>query len=256
MISALVICKNEEKTIARCLKSLAWCDEILVIDAESEDRTPEICQDSSAPWASKIRFVSRPWRGFKDQRSFSLESARFDWVLVLDADEECSVELAEKIRELLAQPGGPPRRAYKIRRVEYFLGKPIHHGIWNPSYQDRFFYRRGVQYANEIHEYPVFPEAPLSLHEPIHHDPAFEPEKFLYKMNKYTSIEARDRVQRGMRTNWFRIFFAFPAMFFKNYFYYGAYKDGMHGFVISALEGISRTVRHIKVWQATREIGS
>jgi hypothetical protein len=73
-------------------------------------------------------------------------------------------------------------------------------------------------------------------------------------MNKYTTVEARDRVRNGQRTNWFRLLFAFPAMFYKNYFYYGAYKDGMHGFVISLLEGVSRVVRHVKIWQFQREL--
>lgn len=176
-----------------------------------------------------------------------MQNATNDWLLVVDADEECSPELAVKVRSLLEAPSGT--RYFKVRRIEYFLGKPISHGIWNPSYQDRFFHRAGVKYVNEVHEYPVFPAVPQDIHEALHHSPDFEPEKFLAKMNKYTTVEARDRVARGQRTNVFRILFAFPAMFLKNYFYYGAYKDGMHGFVISVLEGVSRAVRHVKIWQ-------
>jgi hypothetical protein len=159
--------------------------------------------------------------------------------------------LKEKIKELLSQTGGPPIKAYKIRRQEYFLGKKINFGIWNPSYQDRFFLKRDVYYKNEIHEYPIFPVEPGRIHEPIEHWPDFSPEKFLYKMNKYTSIEALDRVRAGQTTTVFKLFFAFPAMFLKNYFYYKAYRDGKHGFVISLLEGLSRVVRHVKIWQYT-----
>jgi glycosyltransferase involved in cell wall biosynthesis len=252
-VSAVIITRNEEKHVARCLESLLWADEIVVVDAESTDRTPEICRDPGAPWAGKLRFLSRPWSGFRDQRTFAMDEAKNDWLLVVDADEQCSPELSARIQELMAQPGGPPHRAYKVRRVEYFLGKPIQYGIWNPSYQDRFFHRAGVKYVNDIHEYPVFPVQPDRIHEPLYHSPEFAPERFLEKMNKYTTIEARDRVRNGQRTNWFRLFFAFPAMFWKNYFYYGAYKDGMHGFVISLLEGVSRVVRHVKIWQFTRE---
>jgi glycosyltransferase involved in cell wall biosynthesis len=252
-VSALIIAKNEEKHIARCLASLTWADEIILVDGESTDQTPKIAGDKNAPWASKIRFISQPWRGFQTQRTFALIEAKNDWVLVVDADEECSPELAAKIQSFFISGGMPPRKAYKVRRIEYFLGKPIHHGIWNPSYQDRFFNRQGVKYVNEIHEYPLFPEPAHDLHEPLHHSPDFAPEKFLEKMNRYTSIEARDRVRNGQRTNGFRLIFAFPAMFLKNYFYYSAYKDGIHGFVISILEGISRAVRHIKIWQYSRE---
>lgn len=248
-ISAAIITRNEQKYIARCLRSLAWVDEIVIVDAESTDRTLEICKDPAAPWAGKIRVLTRAWTGFKDQRMHAMTQAKNDWILVVDADEECSAELASQCRQILSSPGGPEHLAYKVKRVEYFLGKPIRFGIWNPSYQDRFFHRAGVKYVNDIHEYPVFPKPPGRIHEPLYHAPDFEPERFLEKMNKYTSIEARDRVAAGRRTNAFRLIFAFPAMFLKNYFYYGAYKDGMHGFVISILEGISRAVRHVKIWQ-------
>lgn len=252
-VSALIITRNEEKHIARCLASLAWADEIVVVDAESTDRTVEICNEPSSAWAGRIRVLTRAWTGFRDQRMYAMENARHDWLLVVDADEACSPELRDRICELLSRPDGPPYRAYKIRRQEYFLGKAINYGIWNPSYQDRFFHRAGVKYVNDIHEYPIFPVPPQNIHEPLLHSPDFAPERFFEKMNKYTTIEARDRVARGQRTNWFRLVGAFPAMFLKNYFYYGAYKDGFHGLVISLMEGVSRVVRHVKIWQFGRE---
>lgn len=253
-VSAVIITRNEERVIARCLRSLAWADEILVVDAESTDRTVEICKDQGSMWRDRIRVLTRPWTGFKDQRMFAMSEATHDWILVVDADEECTHELAKRIRSLLEHPAKLPSRAFKVRRIEFFLGKQINHGIWNPSYQDRFFHRAGVKYVNDIHEYPIFAAQPERIHEALLHWPDFHPERFLEKMNKYTTIEARDRVERGQRTNWFRILFAFPAMFWKNYFYYGAYKDGMHGFVISVLEGVSRAVRHVKIWQFSREL--
>jgi (heptosyl)LPS beta-1,4-glucosyltransferase len=250
-VSAVIITRNEERTMARCLASLAWADEILVVDAESTDRTREICLAPGQPWSSRIRLLTRAWTGFREQRNYAITEAAHDWVLVVDSDEECSPELARKVRDILAE--SEPHRYHKVRRIEYFLGKAIHYGIWNPSYQDRFFHRKGVAYVNEVHEYPVFPQEPLRIHEPLHHDPAFSVERFLDKMNRYTSIEARDRVRQGKRTNWFRVLFAFPAMFWKNYFYYQARKDGIHGLVISVLEGVSRAVRHSKMWQYQRE---
>jgi glycosyltransferase involved in cell wall biosynthesis len=253
-VSAYVLTRNNQGTVARCLSSLAWCDEVLVVDGGSTDRTLEIARDPAKAWSSRVRVLERGWSGFRDQREYAMREARHDWILVVDSDEECSPELRKRLEELLSQPGGPPHRAYKLRRQEYFLGKPIHHGIWNPSYQDRFFHRQGVRYQNDIHEYPIFPVAPLSLHEPLLHWPDFAPEVFLEKMNKYTSIEARDRVGAGQRTNALRIVTAGPAMFLKNYFYYGAWKDGIHGLVISVLEGISRSVRHVKIWQYQREL--
>jgi glycosyltransferase involved in cell wall biosynthesis len=251
-VSAVLIVSNEEDRIARCLGSLAWCDEIVVVDSGSSDRTKAIATDPAAPWAPKLRWYERAWDGFRNQRNHALDRATHDWVLAADADEECTPELRSRIEGILAEPS--PHPYWKVRRQEYFLGKPIRRGIWNPSYQDRFFRKEGVRYVNEIHEYAKFPAEPKRIHEPFLHDPTFHPEKFLAKMNRYTTIEARDRVAAGMRTNWFRIVFAGPAMFLKNYFYYKAWQDGIHGVVISVLEGVSRAVRHVKIWQFQTEV--
>jgi len=250
-LSAIILTRNEESVIERSLESVAWVDEIVVVDALSTDNTKSIATANNRPWSGKVSFFEREWSGFRDQRNFSLEKAQNNWVFVLDADEACSPELKIKIQEILSSPA-PAAKAFKTRRIEYFLGKPIKHGVWNPSYQDRFFYKQGVQYINEIHEYPLFPKPALLIHEPIHHYPEFNIEKFLDKMNRYTSVEARDRVSRGQRTNLIHLLFAAPAMILKNYFYYGAYKDGIHGLIISILEGLSRAVRHVKIWQYTR----
>lgn len=253
-ISAVIISFNEEKHIERCLKSLTWVDEILVVDAFSKDKTPEICLREDALWSGKITFIQNEWKGFRVQRNFAMEKAKNDWLLVVDADEECTPELAARIAELLNMHGGPPLRAYKIRRIEYFLGKPIYYGIWNDkeryhgSYQDRFFHREGVYYVNDVHEYPVFQNEPGIIHEPLHHA-SITTEKFLDKMNRYTSIEAQDRIDHGKRTNLFHILVAFPAMFIKNYIRYKSYRDGIYGVMISLLEGVSRVVRHVKMWQ-------
>ena len=246
-VSAAIIVFNEEHTIERCLNSLLWVDEIVVVDAYSTDNTKKIACDPNAPWAKKLKWHERLWSGFRDQRNFCISQTTNDWILVVDADEKCTDVLKSKIQEILKQTS--PHTAWKVRRQEYFLGKPIYFGIWNPSYQDRFFHKSGVHYINDIHEYPYYPVKPMRIHEPLEHYPDFEPEKFLTKMNKYTTIEARDRVKAGKRTNLFRVIFAGPAMFIKNYFYYKAYRDGAHGIVISVLEGVSRSVRHVKMWQ-------
>src|SRR6185437_12042186 len=88
-VSAVIITKNEEKHIGRCLASLDWAGEILVVDAESTDRTREICGD-------RARFLTRPWDGFRNQRNFAINEAKYDWILVVDADEQCSPELAAR----------------------------------------------------------------------------------------------------------------------------------------------------------------
>ena len=252
-VSAVIITYNEEKKIPTCLAALIWADEIVVVDANSTDKTTAICLDPVQPWAGKIRVITRAWTGFKDQRNFSLDQAKHDWVLVVDADEVCTPELAAKILELLSLPNGPDKLAYKILRREFFLEKPIYHGMWSPCYQDRFFNRRGVRYVNEIHEYPKFAAPPGVIHEPLLHKVDLTIQKYLEKLNRYTGYEAQDRFDQGQRTNLFRLVFAFPAHFLKSLFYYEAYKDGVHGVVISLLEGVSRVVRQIKIWELMQQ---
>lgn len=249
-VSAIVLTFNEQKKIARCLESLAWADEILVVDGQSTDQTRSICEEPGRSWSGKVRVLQRAWTGFKDQRNYSLEQARYDWVLVVDADEICTPELAARVQEMLGRTGGPEKRAYKVHRQEFFFGKRIFYGMWSPCYQDRFFDRRGVQYVNEVHEYPVFAEPPGRIEEALLHLADITIERYFDKLNRYTSLEAQDRYHQGQRTTLFKLVGAFPAHFYKSLIYYKAYRDGMHGVVISLLEGVSRLARQLKIWQA------
>jgi glycosyltransferase involved in cell wall biosynthesis len=248
LITGLLIIKNEAPYIERALRSLLWCDEIIVVDAFSTDGTSEICQDPSKPWAHKIRFFQQKWLGFSCQRNFALSKSKYPWIFFLDGDEECSLELAEKIKSLLSDDQLSPAQ-YKIRRQEFFIEKPIHYGIWNPSYHIRFFYKAGFEVIGDVHEGPKSAHETRTLEQAIIHVRDLRIERFLAKLNHYTTLQAQADFDRGVRTNLFRILMSFPAMFYKNFIYYKAYKDGREGVIISILEGISRTVRHLKIWQ-------
>jgi len=250
-VSGLLIVKNEAHYIERALLSLLWCDEIVVVDAFSQDQTPLICQDPARPWAKKIRFLQKEWQGFSTQRNFAIDQARSSWVFFLDGDEACSPELATRIRTLLESPDLQPAQ-YRVRRQEFFLKKPIHHGIWNPSFHVRFFFKERLRFVGAVHEGVDSPYSTQTIDEPIIHVEDLRIERILNKLNHYTTIQAETDYARGLRTHPLRILLSFPAMFYKNYVYYGAWKDGIEGFIISVLEGISRTIRHLKIWQITR----
>lgn len=249
-VSAVLIVKNESSYIARALQSLLWCDEIIVVDAQSSDDTKSICLDPSSPWSGKIRFIEQSWLGFSSQRNFAMAQAHSEWVFFLDGDEACSPELARKIQQILSEHEISDRSVqYKIHRQEFFLGKPIHYGIWNPSYHVRLFKKGDVQFTGEVHEGVLSNADTLQIDESIIHVEDLRIERFLTKLNSYTTLQAEQDFAKGVRTNLFRILLAFPAMVYKNYIYYRAYRDGKEGFIISILEGISRTVRHLKIWQ-------
>lgn len=248
-VSVIILARNEEKHIARAIASAAFAEEILVIDAKSEDRTREIARELGAT------VIERAWTGFREQRNFALDQARFPWTLSLDADEAATPELAVWIAAFFRDrldtqaPYG-----YKIHRIEYFLGREITGACWNPSYQDRFVRRDKARFVGEIHEYPEVEgglvRAPAEA--AILHNPRVTVESFLEKMNRYTTVEAWDRYRQGQRTKPWHMGVTFFSTWFKNYFLYRAYRDGTHGFVISLLEAVSRTVRHVKLWQIQR----
>ena len=256
-ISALIISKNEEKMIGRALESLSFVDEVIVIDAESTDRTVEIAK--SFP---NVKVIIRPWPGFKAQRNFSLTQAKHDWVLIVDADEAVSLQLQNKLYEMFDsfvdnEQIKLPFNGYRIRRVEYFHGEPITATCWYPSRQDRLLNRHKAKYINEIHEYPEV--EPIDgqtsgnekgyIDEPLLHHPSFDIEFMLRKINSYTSIEAHERYKNGERTSVGKILFAFVGAVFRNFINYKGYKHGMRGLVISVMDGVARTMRHIKLWE-------
>ena len=245
-VSVVIIARNEETQIARAVSSAAFASEVVVVDAHSTDRTAAVAEGLGA------RVVKRAWTNFSDQRNFMLAQAKQDWVLVLDADEAVSPELVAWLKDFFA--AGRDRAApfgYKIKRTEFLLGRRIYGACWNPSFQDRFFRRDKGKYIGEIHEYPLveggFVRAPEAA--VIAHNPNVTVESFFEKMNRYTTIEAFDRYQLGQRTSLFHLSVVFFATWFKNFFNYRGYRDGRYGFVICLMEAVSRTVRHIKLWQ-------
>ncbi len=245
-LSVLIIARNEAKYIDRALKTVQFAEEIIVVDGGSSDQTREISAELGAT------VIEREWTGFRDQRNFAIENAKHDWVFFIDADEAVTPDLEDWLRDFFQnEHKTTTTNGFKIRRVEYFLGKEIQGACWNPSFQDRLLRKGKAEYIGEIHEYPKVEgglvRAPQKA--ALLHNPNVTVESFLEKMNRYTTVEAWDRYSLGGRTNLLHLFVTFFSTWFKNYFYYKAYRDGTHGFVISVMEAVSRTVRHIKLWQ-------
>ena len=245
-LSVVLIARNEETHIQRAVGSAAFAEEVVVIDAHSTDRTVELARAAGA------KVVQRAWTNFSDQRNFSLSQASFPWVLVLDADEKITPGLVAWLQDFFAQKKNESAPyGYKIKRAEYFLGKRIYGACWNPSFQDRFFRKDKARYVGEIHEYPEVQGGLMRAPDEalIEHNPNVTVESFFSKMNHYTTIEALDRYNLGQRTSLPHMAVVFFSTWCKNYFYYKGYQDGAHGFVICLMEAVSRTVRHIKLWQ-------
>lgn len=242
-ISACVIAYNEERTIERCLRSLSFADEIVVIDAFSSDRTVERCRNLGA------KVVQNKWQGFTKQRNVGLDSCAGDWVFFLDADEEATRELGARLKAIAADDMSKHPNCYSVKRIEFFLGKQLNYGPGNPSFQWRFFKRAGVRFEGEVHEYPRFDgNVGLIDDAAILHWPDLGIDRFLNKLNHYTTLEALDRFSQGQRTTLFHAFGTFFTTFLKNGIRYRGLFNGKEGFVLTLLESFSRVVRHLKLW--------
>jgi len=141
-VSGVIVCFNEEKNIERCLKSLLWTDEIVVVDSYSTDKTVSICKKYTN------RIYQREWPGINKQKEYAVSLTQNEWVFVLDADEMVSEELSKEIIERLERDN-ERYDGYMVKRHTYYLGKWINHGGWYPDYKLRLFKKKNGYFGGE-----------------------------------------------------------------------------------------------------------
>jgi glycosyltransferase involved in cell wall biosynthesis len=192
MLSAVVVAQNEEKNIGRCLASLQFADEIIVVDALSEDRTAAIAREHGA------RVLERKWDGFANQKQFAIDAARGDWILLVDSDEEATAELASEIAEVVAaSTGDAGQPGFRISRRNQFLGRWIDHGPWADDRPVRLFRKGSGSIARRpVHEGVQLGVSVATLRSPLNHYTHQTLSESVRRLNRYTTLEAPDRVDR------------------------------------------------------------
>lgn len=239
-VTATLIAKDEGHRIARCLESIRWVDEIVVV---LDDRT----SDDTAAVVERFggRVLMRRFKGFSDQRQWADEQATGDWILSLDCDEVVPERLTEEIRAELAAPRFD---AYNVPHLDYMFGRWIRHGGWFPQYHTRL-YRRGVaNWERSIHEKVSVAGRIGTLANPILHFSHGRVENWVNKMAQYTTVEARAMYDAGTGMSVPRILFE-PVLYAGyKYFVKQGWRDGMHGLTLSLLLGTYRLVRNLKLW--------
>src|SRR5262245_24382948 len=179
-LSITIIAWNEEERLRACLESVAWADEIVVVDAESSDKTVEIAR------AFTDRIWVRPWPGFAAQKNFALEQTTGDWILSLDADEHVTPELAARIAEVCRRDG--PADGYALRRKASFWGSGVRHGGLSPDHQLRLFRRGAGRFvADAVHESVRVEGRVERLAEPLLHHSYRGVEDFVARSNRYST---------------------------------------------------------------------
>jgi len=249
-LSVVLITHNEAANLPRTLASvrliLAIAQEVIVVDSGSTDTTVQIARDFGA------RVFDEPWKGFAGQKNSAIGHATCDWVLSLDADEEISPQLARDIQAVLA--GDPPFAAYRIPRLNHFLGRPLHHGGYWPDPKLRLF-RRGTARFKErpVHEtlHSDGPIGQLSGHLIHHCYPTMD--EYIEHMNRYSTAGAQMLVASGrVGTAWTWLFWNGvlnpAATFVYNYFVRLGFLDGREGLLQHANHSVYLHWKFAKAW--------
>ena len=247
-ISALIIAKNEELSIARAIRSLEGLDEVLVLDSGSSDNTPAVVKGSGA------RLFPTDWPGYAEQRRRALSLAKNDWCLFLDADEELDDEMKLTLSGFEPETGVS---GYYLKRNNYFLGKRLEHGQWAKDIQLRLFRKSEASITRlQIHE-GVMVNGRTSRWERgcIAHHTAPSLRKYLEKQNSYTTLEARQKTAGGKRFSAAKLAASPLNEFLKLYLWQGGFQDGLRGFALSALSAMYKYAVWAKIYQAQKKAG-
>ncbi len=242
-LTVITLTKNEEHNIARCLESVAWAGEIIVIDSGSTDRTVEIARRYTP------NVTGLPWRGYGAARNEALARAHSGWILWLDADERVTEELALEIRSIVAADD-PAVAGYEIARRAYFCGKWIRHGGWYPSRVVRLFRRESARFSEtRVHERLVT-DGPVArtASDLIHYtDPDLT--HYFAKFNSYTSLAAHDMAEAGRKFSVADLALRPLFQFFKMYVLRLGFLDGIHGFVLCVASSAYVFTKYAKLWE-------
>lgn len=243
-ISAFVITKNEESNITDCLKSIDWVDEIVVVDAESNDKTVELAQR----FTSKI-FI-HPWEGFVKQKEFALSKTSNEWVLSIDADERVSPSLKDEILSL----NGEDADGYYFRRQNYFLKKNIKYCGWDNDYQLKLVRKSKAKFTDRlVHEGLMVDGKTRRLQNRLIHFTFTSVEKTMTKINHYTSLQAKELIKKRKKISGFTIVSHGIAAFLRFFIVLRGYKDGVHGLIISLFNSITTFLVYMKAWELLLE---
>ena len=245
-LSVVIITLNEEANLARTLASVAWADEIVVLDSGSIDRTREVAE------SFRVKFFVEPWKGFAAQKNSALTKATGDWILSLDADEEVEPALAEEIRSVLI--ANPLVAGFAIARKNFFLGRWMKHGGFYPDSKLRLFRRAAGQFEDRlVHEDIRLDGASASLkHNLLHHAyPTLE--SYIEHMNRYSSLGARMAAERRPHGFSFLDIVVRPKLtFLYNYIVRLGFLDGREGLLLHLYHAGYVSWKYAKAWELGR----
>lgn len=244
-LTATIITLNEAAHIEACLASVAFADEILVVDSGSTDGTPDLARAKGA------RVVVRDWPGYSAQKNFAAAEAAHDWILSVDADERVSPELAREIQSTLT--GELSAAGYRLPRVTWHLGRWIRTTDWYPDYQLRLYDRRRAEWnGRRVHE-SVTARGPVGqLRNDLQHYAYRDISHHHQTMDRYTTLAAEQMAAEGKDASLAGLLLHPPAAFFRNYVLKRGFMDGAPGAIVSAMNAHYVLLKYAKLWALRR----
>ena len=229
-VSVTIICLNEKENIAHAIRSVAWADEVIVVDSGSTDGTVELATRLGA------KVFHNPWPGYGQQKNFAQKQARNNWILNIDADEEVPSELAQEIRVALEkqQTGRSEIKGFSLPRKTFYLGRWIGHGGWYPNYLVRLADRRFSAWTEpNVHEELKVNGEVLPLEAPLHHYAFSCIQDQIHTNLRFSKLGSEDLKKRGQSPSLLKLILKPAGKFFETYVLKRGFLDGLPGLIIS-----------------------
>ncbi len=240
-LSVVLITKNAAPVIRRCLESVSWADQVVVLDSESSDGTAELCRE----FTPQVETV-RDWPGFGPLKNRALERARGEWVLSIDADEWVTPALRAEIEAAVREPGAPA--AFRMPRRSSYCGRVIRHSGWWPDYVTRLFRRGRARFSDDrVHERLQVDGGVGTLAQPLLHEAFRDLEQVLGKVNAYSSEGAQALRERGARATLAAAVAHGAWTFFRTYCLRAGFLDGREGFMLAVSNAEGTYYRYLKL---------
>lgn len=244
-LSAVIIARDCAHQLGPCLDSIAFAEEVLVVDSGSSDGTPELAEARGA------RVIHHEWLGFGRQKQYATEQAANEWVLSIDADERVTPQLRASIEMALR---APQWRAYQFPRCNRFLGRYLRHGEGYPDWSLRLFDRRHARWSDDTVHERVLTLGPVGrLAGDLLHDSAQSLEDYLAKQNHYTTLAARNLIEQGSRSSAARVLLSPLVRFVKFYILRRGFLDGLPGFIHIAIGCFNSFIKYGKMLDFQRK---
>lgn len=239
-LSAILITMNEASVVRRCLDSIAWADEIVVVDSGSTDNTLDICSE----YTTKI--LKTDWPGPGAQRNRAIDMAEGEWILALDADEWISPHLRAEIQGVISAPGD--KVAYEMPRLSSYCGKYIRHSGWWPDRIMRLFKRNSARFNAElVHDHLIVEGNVGRLSNHLMHTAFENLEEVLKKLNRYSTDGAKVKFKKGKKANLCTAIFHGLWSFIHTYIIRGGFLDGRVGFVLAVSNAEGTYYKYLKL---------